>query len=197
MQTQLKAGQSAITGVRLVNKVKGDPSKGYNFQIEVRSQHVDKNILALFLPTDTRINQAKSQPAWRSIEKEVFFEYFGNLLSDKQIEILKNLQPVGTLPKQQWIENTHFVRISILDPQMGGNKLGVQIVETTEKPANAMIQPKKNPMTGQTVTHGGKPVYRITTVEFNPKNILLASDPSTVVQQAPAMVPNPNVTAIS
>ena len=188
----LKINDSAITRVRLINKVAGDPTKGFNFQIEVQQLHQGNNILALFNPNDTRISQNKPQRAWRGIEPEVFFQLFPQ--TEAITAKLNAIQPSIGLKPDQMQEDVHYVNLFILNPRVDGQKLGVNIVETTTKP-NDLATPKMNPSTKAIVTHGGKPVYRVATVEFNPVYEVLTSDKVEkgepfVAEQAAHMAPN-------
>jgi hypothetical protein len=187
----MNMGDSILTIVRKINKDRKDPSKGFNFQIEVREKVAETSLLALFNPTDDRIIKPKAQPAWAMIEPETFKQLFN--IDDATFERVNNL-PVSTGVKELK-ENVHFVTLNILNPTVNGNRLRVQITESTEKSSEDQ-KSKVNPATGVVLTHQGKPIYRTTTIVlYNPKPFApLAADkvelPLEVVGAAPAMTPN-------
>ena len=192
---ELKLGESAIVSVRVINKVKGDSAKGTNLQIQVSEQINETNILGKLLPNDSRIIKNKAQSAWTPIETEVFFKYFGNRISEEDTNIIKGLSNSSGLKAAEMVENKHFRQVFIHNPMLDGERLRVQIIETTVKP-NEQTQAKINPQTLVTVTHQGKPVYRIASVQYRPVNVFLPNDRvETVVQ--PPIVPNPNVNVMS
>lgn len=184
MATVLKVGDSVIRRVRLINKVAGDPAKGQNYQIELQQQLVDKNILALFLPSDTRVNAGKAQLAWRAIEPSVFHEHFN--VSDETKTALDKLTLSSGLKPNELQENVHYVNMEIINPTVNGSKLGVQIIETLTKP-HERANPKINPSTGEVLTYQGQPIYRTASVEFAPKNVFIAHDREPVAMATPAV----------
>lgn len=190
----IKKGESIITSVRAINKVAGDPAQGKILQIEVAERTGDKSLLAEFLPNDSRIIQSKAQRGWINIETDVFVELFG--IKDQQmVQQLNNLVVSTGLPLDQRVQGTHFVPLNIVNPTVNSNQLRLEITETTVQP-NENSRPKINPSTNQVVTYNGKPVYRtVNVVNYEPKNVLLASDKITTEAPVPAMQPNPNTQA--
>lgn len=82
----------------------------------------------------------------------------------------------------QWPEATALV-------EELGEKLAISVIENTvQNPAQPNQQPKINPATGETLTSGGKPIYRHTTLSTvsEVKYNWLAADKVGVLDKAPA-----------
>lgn len=188
---ELKPGQSLLTRVRWINKVKGNPDAGRDIQIELAEVMSEKSLQATFKPNDDRIIKPKPQLAWAGVERERFQELFN---IDQETMARIDALPVSTGVKQL-VEGQHYITLNIENPEVLGGQLRVQIVESTVQP-NAQSQPKINPKTKDFVTHGGKLIYRIPSiVNTKPQNVFLSSD--VVQKELPAafMAPNANVNA--
>ena len=187
----LKVGNTVLTIVRAINKVKGDPSKGKVLQIEIVERVSAANLLSIALSDDDRITKNKPQRAWFPFQTETFIELFD--IEPQVAEKLRALEVSTGLKPSEYVEDKHFVRLNISNPTVLGDRLRLQIVETTVKP-NERSTPMINPKTQKVLTHNGNPIYRVASVVNTiPANVRLVRDvvpTEEVVSASNRMVPN-------
>ncbi len=171
---QLKVGETLLTNVRAINRVADDPSKGKVLQIEIAERIATNNLLGIAMPNDDRIIKNKPQRAWMPFETETFIQLFD--IETSVAEQLRGLVVSTGMSPDQYVEGTHYIRLNIANPTVLGDRIRLQIKETTVRPndrAKAMINPK----TQATLTHNGQPIYRVVSVvNTPPKNVRLDRD---------------------
>ncbi len=191
---QLKVGETVLTSVRAINRVASDPSQGKVLQIEVAERVAANNLLAIALSDDDRIIKNKPQRAWMPFQTETFIDLFN--IEPTVAEQLRNLQVSTGLKPDQYVEGTHYVKLNIANPTVLGDRIRLQIKETTVKP-NDRATPMINPKTQVVLTHNGQPIYRVVSVvNTPPSNVRLSRDVvGTPIPEEAAEKIKPNVFA--
>ncbi len=191
---QLKVGETVLTSVRAINRVASDPSQGKVLQIEVAERVATNNLLAIALSDDDRIIKNKPQRAWMPFQTETFIDLFN--IEPTVAEQLRNLQVSTGLKPDQYVEGTHYVKLNIANPTVLGDRIRLQIKETTVKP-NDRATPMINPKTQVVLTNNGLPIYRVVSVvNTPPNNVRLSRDVvGTPIPEEAAEKIKPNVFA--
>lgn len=168
-------GDSIIVSARKVAFDKADPSKGYKVSVELASftpnPERPASAVSALNDDDDRFAQRKPQHAFQpmSVKKAVELGWI------KQ-EAFDALEPSAGIDISEQVEGKHFISLNVINPSLDGKRLCVQVIETTE-PTRKGLRAKINPSSGKVVTHGGKPVYRISQVAFEGAvNAFLPSD---------------------
>jgi hypothetical protein len=86
----------------------------------------------------------------------------------------------SNIPMAAWEKDKHFLWMGHEGLSIDFRPLNIQVFEYTENENymhDLLLQPKCNPKTGEVVTHGGHPVYRVlTVVKGPPKHRFLEGD---------------------
>lgn len=199
----LLRGDVLLTRIRKVHNLRPDLTKehqNYKVQMEL-AEYIDNpfrpiNPTSIFNEGDSRFVGNLPRRGWGTFEPSKWEEFFGNILSIKDIEKLdfsSTSQNDLKSPEEQK-EGIHFISLGILNPYImyDGNKLDlhVQIVESTAQ-RNKLQPVKINPSDGQMQTKGGKPIFSTGQITFSkqPSYFILSDQMSEAVKQGRLLLP--------
>lgn len=186
-------GEVLLVSMRKVLKDASNPSLGYKPSIELADFVSGRPVsaVAAMNSEDSRFIQSKPQRAFQPIDLSVAIKE--GWITEAEFE---SLQPSKDIAVEDQIEGKHYKTLNILNPTFNGQKLKVQIIETTKtERKNAESLKKINPATGKVVTSGGLPVYRIAQVAFEGsyENVFLPSDKALVAVSTPKAQASENI----
>jgi hypothetical protein len=169
----LKFGQTLLVNARKVanGKIQLEFAEIINPQQEV-------NVLQAFNASDARF-QTKARRAWQTAEPVDAVRILG-------------IEAIGDMTKYS---ADGKLELNVLNPTMGGQRLRVQIVETTEprnqfEADNVATRAKRRGVDGDFILHQGQYIFtRAQIVTGEPKHTFLEADP---VGVAPSVFGNVN-----
>lgn len=175
----LQAGQTILVHARSVanNKLQ------LEFAELLQGGNTPQNVLAMFNASDSRFSASKARRAWLTAEP-------------KDAQQLLGISFVGLKPIVN-DKGQHILPLNILNPMLNGQRLRVQIVESTDptpwEQQNIATAAKRKGKDGEFITHQGKNIFtRATVVLGEPQNVFLTPDATTAAAPVVPMQAQPS-----
>lgn len=169
----LQANQTLLVHVRSVANGKLQ----LEFAEMVQGGNTSQNVLAMFNASDSRFSPNKTRRAWLTAEPKDAQELLG--ISFQGLKPTTNER------------GHHIIQLNILNPTVNGQRMRVQIQETTEgteyELQNIASRAKRKGKDGDYILHQGKHIFtRASVVLGEPQNVTL--QPDTATASAPAAI---------
>lgn len=163
----LKPGQTLLYGARLTNTTK------IQLEFAEKISDVTPNVLQMFNASDDRFKRG-ARRAWLTAEPQDA----ARLLGIDEVLKRENFKEV-TLAGGKKLQ---FLELNVLNPTMNGQRLRVQITETTTPPdayamENIETTAKRKGKEGDFITHNGYHIFTVSEVVMGePKHTMLEAD---------------------
>ncbi len=172
----LLAGHTVLSRIRKINwKNEKDEVIGYKAELEFMEIIHNPTLgaespLALLNEGDDRFT-SRAQLGWLSTVPETSSKLFGYSLEE-----FNKLELCNGMKRDERILGKHYLDLNIVDPEIQGKLLKIQVTETTVR-KNDREKAKINPSTNEPITFNGQPVFAKKTIVFNKaEHTFLAGD---------------------